>query len=403
MGPTLTWLGLSDAEVLGSPRASTPAPGTMSDADVYGSSGICRTRHQHDRRRPRCRPARRRRGFVCRQTPVAPSPTGEDKPAFATVDPRERTPEAPATANILPAMGRAAVEGWQSGNPESPEQAEVNQRSLYGQYFVHPLLQLGSVPFRAMDAVGNALGAGAYELGNVVSPELGRDAYMFTQLLPAIQAGIPAGAIRPYEVPETRANPMMDAFDRAEAARTEQPSRPPEPDPAASGIARTQAQIGVSTGPTASNGDPGGHGGAAGACCPARPCPRICGYVPPSMRLAHRLPNRGARLRASRHTGSRRSCASRRAAGPGNGALRGSPPPPDRERTCRGSTPRSAYQSGGAAASRDGTDPAVLTAKTLLPRRSMISEPPSRKPLATAPAPASRRAPSRITTSMFPG
>ena len=46
-----------------------------------------------------------------------------------------------------------------------------------------------------------------------------------------------------------RVNPLMDSFTRAEAMRADQPSRPPPPDPAASGIARTQLQVGTRDAP----------------------------------------------------------------------------------------------------------------------------------------------------------
>ena len=105
-----------------------------------------------------------------------------------------------------------------------------------------------------LGAIGGAFGQGAYEVGNLWSPEAGRDAFMAGQIIPNLgmtvpKLGLTRGATVRALAEAPRISPMMEAFDRAEAARAEQPSRPQPPDPVASNIARVQSQIGVRDAP----------------------------------------------------------------------------------------------------------------------------------------------------------
>jgi hypothetical protein len=226
---------LSDAEVFGMTPAPAAAPREMSDADVFGSSRIVGTGVEGY-------PEEALQNYYARPSglPVPAAVAGMSAYREPGTDLTDIEPRG-APSRILD----AAAEGWRGFNPESPERAAINQESYIGQFFTHPLVQFGSVPFRALGAAGAGVGQAAYEVGNVVSPELGRDAYMGAQVLNALapQMAGPRAGLQPPVAP--RVNPMMEAFDRAEAMRAEQPSRPALPDPVASNIARVQSQIGV--------------------------------------------------------------------------------------------------------------------------------------------------------------
>ena len=344
--------GLSDAEVFGSPRASTPAPATLADAVVYGWGGYVEPGTNTTGVDPDVDPrvADAVSSFVKRL--VAPSPTGEDNPALASGDPRDSLPPAPVVAPIEKAMG----EGWQA-TPSilTPETQAYQDQFLWGKYFVNPLFRVAN----AIPAATNALMYGGAELANQVTgdPRAGRDALTLMQLWPMGRNGVitAPGDVPAPSLPGPRANPLMDAFTSAEAMRADQPSRPPEPDPAASGIARTQAQIGVRpdqpppTGTPADTAPPGVPPGTAVPTDlrlraaidatdtpPPGPAP---GFVPPgTVPPVDRVPPGAA--------GPETVPYAPVAPAPDQG-----PPAPDQ--------PAPGPQSGGAAASRDGTDPAA--------------------------------------------
>ena len=107
----------------------------------------------------------------------------------------------------------AAVEGWNSYNPETSTDAEINQRSLYGKHLVHPLVQAASVPIRALGALGQGQGQAAYEGGNAIGgPRLGRDAYMLNQVVTALlpQALAARVGMKPDFTPSTRPSTVME-------------------------------------------------------------------------------------------------------------------------------------------------------------------------------------------------
>jgi hypothetical protein len=123
----------------------------------------------------------------------------------------------PEVPEPLKRIGSAIAQGWQSFEPESDTQKEINQRTQYGQYVVHPLTQLASVPFRALGAAGAGAGQAAYETGAAIDPRLGRDLYMLNQVLPALlpQAAGPRAAVRPPMAPEVSQLPPRSIMERA--------------------------------------------------------------------------------------------------------------------------------------------------------------------------------------------
>jgi hypothetical protein len=70
-------------------------------------------------------------------------------------------------------IGSAIARGWQSFDPESEAQKEIDQRTLYGRYVAHPLAQIGSIPFRALAATGPGI---AQSLMELLGEKGGRDA-----------------------------------------------------------------------------------------------------------------------------------------------------------------------------------------------------------------------------------
>jgi len=201
--------------------------------------------------------------------PASAAPRWEEpNPTFAAGDPRYALPPAPivrslpaSVADIVPRDGAvprivgATTEGFRKGMAGRTDpaalaaQEQFNRTPIIGPInaqLIGPAMKLAG---GVMGAAGGGLGQGAYELGNLYSPELGRDAFMGAQVLPTLwplRARIPSPA---KLAAAPRVNPMMEAFDRAEATRAEQPSRPAPPDPVESNIAKFQTQIGVRDAP----------------------------------------------------------------------------------------------------------------------------------------------------------
>jgi hypothetical protein len=210
--------GLTDAEVFGT-TAPPAAPRGMSDAEVFGTGleGYPEEAFQAD---------------------YAQHPITIPVPAAVTDLAAYREPGTDLT-DIAPREGAAtrivgAVdEGFRRGASAG--------KDIQGQPLLTGLMRQGG---GVLGAIGGGLGQGAYELGNLWSPEAGRDAFMGAQVLGSLwplRAKIPS----PTDLTAApRVSPMMEAFDRAEAMRAEQPSRPQPPDPAVSGIARTHEQLG---------------------------------------------------------------------------------------------------------------------------------------------------------------
>ncbi len=127
----------------------------------------------------------------------AAAPPEPEKPPPPSLHARP-TPEGAAAAaqnraavgEAVGRVGSAALQGFQAPALLTPEQQAANERAnqqtWVGRNVVQPLVSASELPFRALNALGGALGQGAYEAGAAVSPRLGRDLYMLNQLAPAI-------------------------------------------------------------------------------------------------------------------------------------------------------------------------------------------------------------------------
>jgi len=307
----------------------------------------------------------------------------EPNPTFAAGDPRYALPPAPivrslpaSVADIVPRDGAvprivgATTEGFRKGMAGRTDpaalaaQEQFNRTPIIGPInaqLIGPAMKLAG---GVMGAAGGAFGQGAYELGNLYSPELGRDAFMAAQVAGALwplRARIPSPA---KLAAAPRVNPMMEAFDRAEATRAEQPSRPAPPDPVESNIAKFQTQIGVRDAPP-----PAPSGSPAERAPPGIP-PGT--EVPTSLQIQAAIdrPSFVPAVNVDPMTGQAAPVVAPSidrvppgASGPatvpyGPSVSQAKPPP------VAAPVEPPAPGSVGAAASREGTEPSVLTAKT---------------------------------------
>jgi hypothetical protein len=146
------------------------------------------------------------------QADYARSPLTIPVPAAVTDLAAYREPGTDLT-DIAPREGAAtrivgAVdEGFRRG-------ASAGKEDIQGQPLLTGLMRQGG---GVLGAIGGGLGQGAYELGNLWSPEAGRDAFMGAQVLGSLwplRAKIPS----PTDLAEApRVSPMMEGFDRAGA------------------------------------------------------------------------------------------------------------------------------------------------------------------------------------------
>jgi hypothetical protein len=196
--------GLTDAEVFGT-TAPPAAPRGMSDAEVFGTGleGFPEEAFQADyARHP-----------ITIPVPAAVTDLAayrEPGTDLTDIEPRG------APSRILD----AASQGFRTGmagrtDPEAlAAQAEFNRGSPLNTWIVTPGMRLAG---GVMGAAGGAFGQGAYELGNLWSPEAGRDAFMAGQVIPNLGMAIPKlpGPRAMAEAP--RVSPMMEGFDKAGA------------------------------------------------------------------------------------------------------------------------------------------------------------------------------------------
>jgi len=219
----------------------------------------------------------------------------------------------------------ATTEGFRTGaagrtDPEAVAGREqFNRGNPINTWVVSPGLNLAG---GVLGAAGGAIGQGAYELGNLYSPELGRDAYMGAQVLGALwplRAKIPS----PAEMTAApRINPNMKGFEQQTATPRFVPERfapdVSELDPRNAIQTLIQHDITENPPPAPNRGAPN-----QGAASQPPPIPEVAPRAAPLM----------------------------------EGFNKAEPPPvPPVEPPVPGSV--------GAAASREGTDPSVLTAKT---------------------------------------
>jgi hypothetical protein len=127
------------------------------------------------------------------------------------IDPRD---------GVATRMVNATTEGFRTGaagrtDPEAVAGREqFNRGNPINTWVVSPAINLAG---GVMGAAGGAIGQGAYELGNLYSPELGRDAYMGAQVIGALsplKAKIPSAA---EMTAAPRINPNMKGFEQQAA------------------------------------------------------------------------------------------------------------------------------------------------------------------------------------------
>ena len=235
---------LTDAEVFGT---AAPPPGALkkelSDADVFGApptptpndiSGEGRDEYG----RP-----------LGPLGPAAPAEAGII-PQFLTRTP-EPSPPLARTPEISLWPGNA-VEAYRETKPILTDRGRelVDQTGPIGQQIINPALDIAGAGVGAFNAGAAALGTYIKETATKYGvPRLGEDINTYLQVAPLAHTAL--GNPRPPVpgLPGPRVNPMMESFDRAEAMRAEQPSRPQSPDPVVSNIARVQEQIGVRDAP----------------------------------------------------------------------------------------------------------------------------------------------------------
>jgi len=129
---------------------------------------------------------------------------------------------------IATRLVNATTEGFREGAAGRTDPAAVSGREQFNRgnpintWVISPGLNLmGGV----LGAAGGALGQGAYELGNLYSPELGRDAYMGAQVIGALsplKARIPSPADMAVA---PRINPNMKGFEQQTATPRFVPER----------------------------------------------------------------------------------------------------------------------------------------------------------------------------------
>ena len=131
--------------------------------------------------------------------PAPPEPPKQTPPPQEQFDPLSGAHlggDIPPVSPDQSGIGRiatAAVQGFQNGGfltPEAQAAADAsNNQTWMGRNVVAPLVAASNVPFRAMGALGGAVGQAAYEAGNAVGgPAAGRDAYMVNQLMSVLPA-----------------------------------------------------------------------------------------------------------------------------------------------------------------------------------------------------------------------
>ena len=126
--------------------------------------------------------------------------------------------------------------------PEAEAAANQARDSTWvGRNISYPAIELGRLPFRALNALGAGIGQLAYESGNLVDPRLGRDFYMLNQLAPA--AAIPeiSAPIRTQALRAEYGPPTLERLTQAvQDADKPEPSIPPQATPQSVGSAASR-------------------------------------------------------------------------------------------------------------------------------------------------------------------
>ena len=243
--------GMTDAEVFGTTTAPPPSSGGMTDEEVFGSppprvsaAGVPTTPPtwglpsflRRDPNAPKSDPlpviTDPESPFTVETRlrlpdapppgpPPAKTPWTEDNPAFAAGDPREALP--PSNVDWKK-VGGAVREGW--NGPVSllpPGSDDAGQERLYGPYVGGAINTL----FRFPLGLPNAVLYGAAEFANQVTgdPRAGRDVMRLAEMLP-MHGGL--GGPRVFAEPPVapRVAPLMESFNRMDAARAAETPRP---------------------------------------------------------------------------------------------------------------------------------------------------------------------------------
>ena len=212
---------LSEAQVFGSPQAPPAPPKTFSDAEVFPGREAPWPVLDDYGRQVDVPPPPLRSPYPTPATPPVKTPWTEDNPAFAAGDPREALP--PSNVDWKK-VGGAVREGW--NGPVSllpPGSDDAGQERLYGPYVGGAINTL----FRSPLGLPNAVLYGAAEFANQVTgdPRAGRDVMRLAEMLP-MHGGL--GGPRVFAEPPVapRVAPLMESFNRMDAARAAETPRP---------------------------------------------------------------------------------------------------------------------------------------------------------------------------------
>ena len=208
--------------------------------------------------------------------PEKKTPRTEDNPAFAARDPREASP--PTTQDAGKNGGAMAL-FWRATTEIITPEARA-----------HPLMQgfLGTQVYGpALSAVGGVLGAGnalmygGAELTNQVTgdPRAGRDALMMAQVAPGPKGNFagPRAFAAPMVAP--RVAPLMETFNRMDAARAAETAPPDRSWPLRFGDESPAGTSGPAPPPEPPPVSPAAPGSAPGAAPGPAPLSTVAQYV----------------------------------------------------------------------------------------------------------------------------
>ena len=152
-----------------------------------------------------------------------PPPPPRQSPLHTSYGPGwETLPADQPAPEPLKRIGQAVVEGYKNTPPLlTPEARDaVDKSGFLGQQIYNPILDAAGGALGGVVGAGAGLGQGVYELGNAVSPRLGRDLHGLYEaamtLLP--QAAGPRAGLKPPEAP-----PVMQGGPRSVMERMAPP------------------------------------------------------------------------------------------------------------------------------------------------------------------------------------
>lgn len=114
--------------------------------------------------------------------------------------------------------GQAVVDAYKNTPPllTPRARAAVDNSGFLGQQIYNPILDAAGGALGVGAGIGAGIGQGAYELGNAVSPRLGRDAYMLQQAIQTLlpQAAGPRAGLKPPGTPEVTQGAPRSVMER---------------------------------------------------------------------------------------------------------------------------------------------------------------------------------------------